>query len=67
VIKLKTITRQLRISKGWTQPQLATALGKSVDYVKSVESGRCTPSLPMARKVADVFGCETIDEILQAS
>lgn len=64
---MKTKMRQLRISKGWTQPQLAAELGKTLDYVKSVETGRCTPSLPMARKIADVFGCVTIDEILQAS
>lgn len=59
-VKLK----QLRKEKGWTQAVAAQELKCSLDYVKSVETGRCTPSLPMAIKIAHVFGCESIDEII---
>lgn len=64
---MKTKVRQLRVIKGWTQPRLASEIGKTLGYVKSIEAGRCTPSLPMARKIADVLECTYIDEILEAS
>jgi DNA-binding XRE family transcriptional regulator len=61
---MKVKLKELRKSKGWTQKQAAIALDKSIDYVKKVETGRCTPSLDMAQKIANVFDCKTIDEIL---
>ena len=59
--------KQLRASKGWTQKQTAVVLDVSLDYVKSVEIGRCTPSLPMAKKIADTFGCDHIDDLIEVT
>lgn len=59
--------RELRKKKGWTQTEVAEKLGISVSYVKKLESGARGSTIKLAQKVATLFGCETIDEILQAS
>lgn len=64
---MKIKMKQLRTSKGWTQKRTALELGVSLDYVKSVEIGRCIPSLQMAKKISSTFGCECIDQIIEAS
>lgn len=53
--------KQLRSRKGWTQHQLAEAVGVSRQSINSIERNRYIPSLPLALKFARVFGCSTDD------
>ena len=53
--------RELRGERGWTQQQLADAVGVSRQSVNSIECGRYVPSLPLALAFASVFGCSTDD------
>jgi putative transcriptional regulator len=54
--------RALRAAKGWTQQDLADAVGVSRQSINSIECNRYVPSLPLALAFARVFGCPT-DEI----
>lgn len=54
--------KELRIARGWTQEQLANAVGVSRQSINSIERDRYVPSLPLALSFARVFGCTT-DEI----
>jgi putative transcriptional regulator len=61
----ETITnrvKELRGERGWTQQQLAAAVGVSRQSVNSIERNRYVPSLPLALKFAAVFERPT-DEI----
>jgi putative transcriptional regulator len=51
--------RDLRIERGWTQGQLANAVGVSRQSINSIERDRYVPSLPLALTFARVFGCST--------
>jgi putative transcriptional regulator len=50
-----------RAELGWSQAELATRLGVSRQTVISIERGRFDPSLPLAFRIADVFGCRIED------
>jgi putative transcriptional regulator len=54
--------RELREERGWTQRQLADAIGVSRQSINSIERGRCVPSLEVALTFAAVFECPA-DEI----
>jgi putative transcriptional regulator len=54
--------KELRTARGWTQEQLAEAVGVSRQSINSIERERYVPSLPLALTFARVFGCST-DEI----
>ncbi len=54
--------KELRTTRGWTQEQLAEAVGVSRQSINSIERDRYVPSLPLALTFARVFGCPT-DEI----
>ena len=54
--------KDLRQRRGWTQQQLAEAVGVSRQSINSIECNRYVPSLPLALAFAKVFGCPT-DEI----
>jgi putative transcriptional regulator len=54
--------KELRTAHGWTQEQLADAVGVSRQSINSIERDRYVPSLPLALTFARVFGCST-DEI----
>ena len=54
--------RVLRAERNWSQGDLATALEVSRQSVNAIETGRYDPSLPLAFKIADVFGL-TIEEV----
>ena len=47
---------RLRMEKGWTQAQLAEALGTTQSVVARLESGTHRPSLATLQKVAHVLG-----------
>jgi putative transcriptional regulator len=51
--------KELRIARGWTQEQLADAVGVSRQSINSIERDRYVPSLPLALTFARVFGCPT--------
>ena len=46
----------LRAERDWSQAQLAEHLGVSRQTVNALETGRYDPSLPLAFKIARVFG-----------
>lgn len=46
----------LRAERDWSQADLAHALGVSRQTVNALETGRYDPSLPLAFKIARVFG-----------
>jgi putative transcriptional regulator len=51
--------KELRNARGWTQEQLANAVGVSRQSINSIERDRYTPSLLLALTFAKVFGCST--------
>jgi len=53
--------KELRTSRGWTQQQLADAVGVSRQSINSIECNRYVPSLPLALSFARIFGCPTDD------
>ena len=53
--------KELRTSRGWTQQQLADAVGVSRQSINSIECNRYVPSLPLALSFARIFGCATDD------
>ena len=54
--------KELRAERGWTQQQLADAVGVSRQSINSIERNRYVPSLLLALLFARVFACST-DEI----
>lgn len=54
--------KERRVERGWTQEELADAVGVSRQSINSIERNRYVPSLPLALTFARVFGCST-DEI----
>jgi putative transcriptional regulator len=46
----------LRAERGWSQADLAAQLGVSRQTVNAIEKERYDPSLPLAFKLAEVFG-----------
>lgn len=52
----------LRAERDWSQSDLAERLEVSRQSVNAIETGRYDPSLPLAFKVAELFGL-AIEEI----
>jgi putative transcriptional regulator len=48
--------KALRESQGWTQGNLADQLGVSRQTVDALETGRYDPALPLAFRIARLFG-----------
>ena len=48
--------RDLRGRRGWSQQHLAELLEVSRQSVNAIETGRYDPSLPLAFKIAELFG-----------
>ena len=48
--------RELRAVRRWSQAELADRLDVSRQTVNAIETGRYDPSLPLAFKIAEVFG-----------
>jgi putative transcriptional regulator len=59
--KITNRVKELRSELSWTQQQLAKAVGVSRQSINSIERNRYVPSLPLALKFAQVFGCATDD------
>ena len=52
----------LRAERDWSQLDLAERLGVSRQSVNAIETGKYDPSLPLAFRIADLFGLP-IEEI----
>jgi len=48
--------RELRETQGWSQGELAEQLGVSRQTVNALETGKYDPSLPLAFRIAALFG-----------
>ena len=48
--------RELRGEHGWSQAELAEQLDVSRQTVNAIETGKYDPSLPLAFKIARLFG-----------
>ncbi len=48
--------KDLRATRGWSQQQLAERLEVSRQSVNAIETGRYDPSLPLAFRIAELFG-----------
>jgi len=59
--KIVNRVKELRGELGWTQQQLAEAVGVSRQSINSIERNRYVPSLPLALKFAVIFACPTDD------
>jgi putative transcriptional regulator len=61
---MKNRVKELRGERGWTQQELADAVGVSRQSINSIERDRYVPSLMLALTFARVFKCST-DEIFK--
>ena len=57
--------RLLRAERNWSQQDLAQRLDVSRQSVNAIETGRYDPSLPLAFRIAELFG-RPIEEIFQS-
>ena len=48
--------RELRNERGWSQADLAAQLNVSRQTINAVETGRYDPGLPLAFRIATLFG-----------
>jgi putative transcriptional regulator len=53
---VKNAVRELRAERGWSQGDLGEQLGVSRQSVNAIETGKYDPSLPLAFKIARLFG-----------
>jgi putative transcriptional regulator len=56
--------RNLRAERGWSQQTLAEKLEVSRQSVNAIETGKYDPSLPLAFRIARIFGLR-IEEIFE--
>ena len=56
--------RVLRAERGWSQADLAEKLEVSRQSVNAIETGKYDPSLPLAFRIARLFG-KGIEEIFE--
>lgn len=62
---MKNRLKVLRAERNWTQGDLAEALAISRQSVNAIETGKYDPSLPLAFKIADLFGMQIEDIFLR--
>ena len=53
---MKNVLKELRTERGWRQEDLAERLGVSRQTVNALETGKYDPSLPLAFRIARLFG-----------
>jgi putative transcriptional regulator len=56
--------KDLRAERGWSQAALAEKLEVSRQSVNAIETGKYDPSLPLAFRIARIFGLR-IEEIFE--
>lgn len=55
---MKNRLKALRAERGWNQAELAERLDVSRQSVNAIETGKYDPSLPLAFKIARLFGLQ---------
>ena len=58
---MKNRLKVLRAERDWSQAQLAEELDVSRQTINAIETGKYDPSLPLAFKMAKLFGCRIED------
>ncbi|MCC6501109.1 MAG: helix-turn-helix transcriptional regulator [Anaerolineales bacterium] len=58
---MKNNLKVLRADKNWSQAELADKLQVSRQTVNAIETGKYDPSLPLAFKIAKLFGMRIED------
>ena len=61
---MKSRLRMLRAERDWSQADLAEKLGVSRQTINAIETGKYDPSLPLAFRIARLFG-SAIEDIFQ--
>ena len=61
---MKNRLKELRAERGWSQAELAERLDVSRQSVNAIETGKYDPSLPLAFKIARLFG-QSIEAIFE--
>ena len=64
ITTIRNRVKELRNTRGWTQQQLAEAVGVSRQSINSIERDRYVPSLMLALSFSRVFRC-AVDEIFE--
>jgi len=59
--------RILRAERGWSQADLAERLEVSRQSVNAIETGKYDPSLPLAYRIAELFGRSIEDVFVSPS
>ena len=59
---MRNLIRERREGMGWSQAELAERLAVSRQTVNAIETGKYDPSLPLAFKLARLFG-ESIESL----
>ncbi|HEX5557998.1 MAG TPA: helix-turn-helix transcriptional regulator [Gaiellales bacterium] len=62
---MHNLIRELRASAGLSQGKLATEMGVSRQTINAIETGRYTPSLPLAIALARFFSLP-VEEVFDA-
>jgi putative transcriptional regulator len=61
---MKNRLREERAKREWSQAELAERLSVSRQTVNAIETGKYDPSLPLAFKLAEIFGAK-IEELFE--
>ena len=61
---MKNRLKVLRAERDWSQGDLAQQLGVSRQSVNAIETGKYDPSLPLAFRIARLFGL-TVEQVFQ--
>ena len=59
--KLGRRIQKVRTAQGLTQEQLAEKIGKGLDWIAHIETGREVPNIAMLRKIARALGVKVKD------
>jgi len=65
ILAVENRLRSLRAGRGWSQQALAERLEVSRQSVNAIETGRYAPSLPLAFRIAELFGL-AIEEVFES-
>ena len=61
---MKNRVRELRNARGWSQTEFGDRIGVSRQTIHAIETERYDPSLPLAFRIARLFGL-AIEEVFE--
>ena len=61
---MKNRIKVLRAERSWTQADVAQRLDVSRNSINAIETGKYDPSLPLAFRIAELFGLR-IEDVFQ--